>query len=132
MPGLNDMGGMESMPSQGFKWGDLTKLLGGFFKKPENQRMLTDIGYALSAKYDPRTGRIMEGPGAQLSKGVGGLINREQVAGVAEQQALREQALREQQLAMLKRLMAERGLGAQAAASGVMPEDRWMDQYSTR
>ena len=84
-----------------FKWDDLTKMLGGFLKKPENQRMMMDFIKPMTQKYDPRTGKMVGGMGTSALDTTSAMINREQVGKTAQAQAIREQLYRKQLLQAL-------------------------------
>ena len=87
----------------GFKWDDLTKMLGGFMKKPENQRMIMDMIKPMTQRYDPRTGQMIGGVGTGMLEGASNLINREEVGKTAAAQAQREQLYKMQLLKLLGR-----------------------------
>jgi hypothetical protein len=102
-----------------FKWDDLTKMLGGFLKKPENQRMMMDFIKPMTQKYDPRTGKMVGGMGTSALDTTSAMINREQVGKTAQAQAIREQLYRKQ----LLQALGQRGQPTQKSMipSGDMP-----------
>jgi hypothetical protein len=84
-----------------FKWGDLSKMLGGFMKKPENQRMIMELVRPMTQRYDPRTGQMVGGVGTGMLDAGSTIINREEVGKTAAAQAQRELFYKQQLLKML-------------------------------
>ena len=90
--------GTGGMFGTNFKWDDLTKMLGGFMKKPENQRMIMEMVKPWTQVHDPRTNKMVGGVGTGMLDAGSALINREEVGKVAEAQALREQLYNQKRL----------------------------------
>jgi len=101
----------------GFNWDGLMKMLGGFMKKPENQRMIMDFVRPMTQQFDPRTGKMVGGIGTGMLDGASNLINREEVGKAAQAQALREQLYKKNQMAMLQKLLT-----GQQPAQTTMPD----------
>jgi hypothetical protein len=95
---------------QGFKWNDLTKMLGSpavkdWLSSPANQRMIADFGQALSMK----NGK--QGTGSMMAGAASNMINREEVGKAAAMQAKRKQLYNQQLMQIYKQMM---GGGQQA------------------
>ena len=109
--------GTGGMFGTNFKWDDLTKMLGGFMKKPENQKMIMKMIEPLTQVYDPRTSKMVGGVGTGMLRAGSAIINEEEVGKTAAAQALREQVYNqkrlEQQQEILK-LLAGQQAGQQA------------------
>ena len=88
-----------------YKWDDLTKMLGGFMKKPENQRMLMEMVRPMTQRFDPRTGKMVGGVGTGMLDAGSTLINREEVGKTAAAQAQRQQLYNQQLMQMYKQMM---------------------------
>jgi len=109
--------GTGGMFGTNFKWDDLTKMLGGFMKKPENQRMIMEMVRPMTQRFDPRTGKMVGGVGTGMLDAGSALINREEVGKVAANQALREQLYKQKQLEQnqeILKLLAGQRAGASA------------------
>jgi hypothetical protein len=118
----------------GFKWGDLTKMLGSkpvkdWLSSPANQRMIADMGQALSM----RNGK--QGTGSMLAGAASNMINREEVGKAAAAQALRKQLWNKQLMEMYKQMMGgqqqQRPVGLSAMGQGesnALSSAGWLDQ----
>jgi hypothetical protein len=100
---------------EGFKWGDLSKMLGGFMKKPENQRMIMELVKPMTQRYDPRTGKMVGGVGTGMLDAGSTIVNREEVGKTAAAQAQRDLFYKKQ----LLELLGQRGGQPQAQAQAV-------------
>jgi len=95
-------------------------MLGGFMKKPENQRMIMEMVRPMTQKFDPRTGKMVGGVGTGMLDAGSALINREEVGKTAAAQAQREQLYNQQRLAQqqeILKLMAGQNKASQAPTS---------------
>ena len=82
----------------GFNWDGLMGMLGGFMKKPENQRMIMEMVRPMTQRFDPRTGKMVGGVGTGMLDAGSTLINREETGKTAAAQALREQVYNQKKL----------------------------------
>jgi len=111
--------GTGGMFGTNYKWDDLTKMLGGFMKKPENQRMLMEMVRPMTQRFDPRTGKMVGGVGTGMLDAGSALINREEVGKTASAQALREQLYSQKRLDQdqeILKLLAGQRAGGQGQA----------------
>jgi len=102
---MSEQATAQSAGSGGLNWGNLMEMLGGFMKKPENQRMIVEMVKPLTQRFDPGTGRMVGGIGTGMLDAGSAIINREEVGKTASAQALREQLYNQQRLAQQKQLI---------------------------
>ena len=127
--------GTGGMFGTNFKWDDLTKMLGGFMKKPENQRMIMEMVRPMTQRFDPRTGKMVGGVGTGMLDAGSTLINREEVGKTAAAQAQRQQLYNQQLMNMYKQMMGGQKQPAPIASmlgqkdSGSLASSAgWLDQ----
>ena len=127
--------GTGGMFGTNFKWDDLTKMLGGFMKKPENQRMIMEMVRPMTQRFDPRTGKMVGGVGTGMLDAGSTLINREEVGKTAAAQAQRQQLYNQQLMDMYKQMMGGQRQPAPIASmrgqkdSGSLSSSAgWLDQ----
>ena len=124
--------GSGGMFGTNFKWDDLTKMLGGFMKKPENQRMIMEMVRPMTQRFDPRTGKMVGGVGTGMLDAGSALINREETGKTAAAQAQRQQLYNQQLMNMYKQMMGGQRqpaqLGAKQEPVSLTSSDAWMDQ----
>ena len=127
--------GTGGMFGTNFKWDDLTKMLGGFMKKPENQRMIMEMVRPMTQRFDPRTGKMVGGVGTGMLDAGSTLINREEVGKTAAAQAQRQQLYNQQLMNMYKHMMGGQRQPAPIASmlgqkdSGSLSSSAgWLDQ----
>ena len=121
--------GSAAQPAeQGFKWGDLTKMLGSkpvknWLSSPANQRMIAEFGQALSM----RNGK--QGTGSMMAGAASNMINREEVGKTAAMQAKRKQLYNQQLMQIYKQMMSggqQAGTQQQAVAPlSILRGDDW-------